>query len=102
MMNAKTDGVPNWCSALSATLVFAVNKLAQVLGERGLLQLDDHQRQAVGEADQIRPAGVKSLIEYRRVLFWGKTPHDGSVLILTAKHSRDTSTNLPTPARIST
>jgi hypothetical protein len=25
----------------------------------GLLQLDDHQRQAVDEADQIRPAGVE-------------------------------------------
>ena len=28
-------------------------------GHAGLLQLDDHQRQAVDEADQIRPAGVK-------------------------------------------
>jgi hypothetical protein len=25
----------------------------------GLLQLDDHQRQAVDEADQVRPAGVE-------------------------------------------
>ena len=28
-------------------------------GHTGLLQLDDHQRQAVDEADQIRPAGVE-------------------------------------------
>ena len=28
-------------------------------GHAGLLQLDDHQRQAVDEADQIRPAGVE-------------------------------------------
>ena len=28
-------------------------------GHAGLLQLDDHQRQAVDETDQIRPAGVE-------------------------------------------
>jgi hypothetical protein len=28
-------------------------------GHAGLLQLDDHQRQAVDEADQIRAAGVE-------------------------------------------
>ena len=35
----------------------------RVRGHAGLLQLDDHQRQAVDEAQQIRPVGVQSLIE---------------------------------------
>ncbi len=53
--------------------------VCQVLSERrargpaGLLQLDKHQRQAVDEPDQIRPAGVRSLSEnYERFCFQGK------------------------------